>query len=112
MALTSRQITYIEYLMANPMATNTEAGENLGFSRNTIAKWKDNPEVRAEIKRRIREKWEDSEAMAVEMMQKLAREGDFKANKYILDSLGYAPAQKIEADVNATNIVINLDEDG
>ena len=33
-------------------------------------------------------------------MIELAKEGNFNANKYILDSLGYAPAQKIEAEVN------------
>ena len=47
--------------------------------------------------------------MAMETMQNLARGGDFKAAKYILDSLDYAPAQKIEADVK-TDIVINIDE--
>ena len=33
-------------------------------------------------------------------MRNLADEGDFKASKYILDSLGYAPTTKIEADVS------------
>ena len=47
--------------------------------------------------------------MAMEMMQNLARKGEFKANKYILDSLGYAPAQKIEADVK-TDINITVEE--
>jgi hypothetical protein len=42
-------------------------------------------------------------------MIELANEGCFQANKYILDSLGYAPAQKIEADIS-TEIVINIEE--
>jgi hypothetical protein len=40
-------------------------------------------------------------------MRKLAVEGDFKASKYILDSLGYAPVTRIEAEVNQDiNIVV------
>lgn len=109
MALKARQLAYIEFLLANPLLTNIEAGEQLGVSRNTISKWKDNPEFQAEYKRRLKEKWEDSELMAMEMMQKLAREGNFQASKYILDSQGYAPTQKIEADVK-TDINIVIDE--
>ena len=46
----------------------------------------------------------------METMQNLARSGDFKASKYILDSLGYAPTQRIEAEISSTNIVINVDD--
>ena len=45
----------------------------------------------------------------METMQSLAREGDFKASKYILDSLGYAPVTKIEADISK-DIIINIEE--
>ena len=109
MALKARQLAYIEFLLANPLLTNIEAGEQIGVSRNTISKWKENPEFQEEYRKRLREKWEDSELMAMEMMQKLAREGSFQASKYILDSQGYAPAQKIEADLH-TDININIEE--
>lgn len=109
MALKNRQLEFIELLLANPLMTNVDAGKQMGVSRNTIMKWKEIPEFQEEYKRRLREKWEDAELMAMEMMQNLARKGDFKANKYILDSLGYAPAQKIEADVK-TDINITVEE--
>jgi uncharacterized protein YjcR len=109
MALKARQIAYIEYLLANPMLTNLEAAKQVGVNRNTIAEWKRRPEFQEEYKRRLKEKWEGAEVMAMETMQNLARGGDFKASKYILDSLGYAPVQKIEADVN-TDITINIEE--
>lgn len=109
MALKNRQLEFIELLLANPLMTNVDAGKQMGVSRNTIMKWKEIPEFQEEYKRRLREKWEDAELMAMEMMQNLARKGEFKANKYILDSLGYAPAQKIEADVK-TDININIEE--
>lgn len=92
------------------MVTDIDAGREIGVSRNTIAEWKKRPEFQEEYKRRLKDKWESAELMAIEMMQKLAREGDFKAVKYILDSLDYAPAQKIEADVSS-HIVINIGDD-
>lgn len=109
MALKARQIAYIEYLLANPMMTNLEAAKQIGVSRNTIAEWKKNPDFQEEYKKRLKEKWEGAEVMAMETMQNLARSGDFKASKYILDSLGYAPTikQEVHADVSTDiNIVI------
>ena len=44
MALKARQIAYIEFLLANPLLTNVEAGKQIGVSRNTIAEWKSQPE--------------------------------------------------------------------
>ena len=109
MALKERYQEFVEVVIANPMATNLELGEIMGVSRNTIHDWKLNPEIKAEIKSRLREKWEDAEGMAMETMQKLARKGDYKAAKYILDSLDYAPVQKVEAELH-TDININVEE--
>jgi hypothetical protein len=108
--LNARQYEYIEYLLANPLATNLEAAEAIGVNRNTISEWKKREDFQTEYRRRLDEKWRDSELMAMETMQNLARSGDFKASKYILDSLGHAAPTKIEADVSAkTDIVINVE---
>ena len=109
MALNARQLQLIEALMANPMLPDTEIAKQLKINRNTIREWKKKPEFQTELKARLSEQWADSERMAVDTMQSLAREGDFKATKYILDSLGYAPAQKIEADVH-TDINITIED--
>ena len=91
------------------MEPDTELARQIGINRNTVREWKNKPEFQEELKARLAEKWKDSERMAMETMQALARSGDFKASKYILDSIGYAPAQKIEADVR-TDINILIDE--
>lgn len=109
MALKARQYQLIEALLANPMVPDTELAKQIGINRNTIREWKKKPEFQEELQKRLREKWEDSERLAMETMQSLAREGDFKASKYILDSLGYAPVTKIEADISK-DIVINIEE--
>lgn len=110
MALKARQLAYIEFLLANPLITDIEAGKQMGVSRNTIAEWKNRPEFKEEYKRRLKEKWDSAELMAIEMMQNLAREGDFRAVKYILDSQDYAPTTKIEAEVKE-DLVIRIGYD-
>lgn len=109
MALKPKQLKLIEAIIAYPAAPHTELAEIVGINRNTITVWKRDAEFQAALKARLQEIWQDSEAIAMATMRNLATEGDFKASKYILDSLGYAPAQKIEADIT-TDIVINIEE--
>lgn len=109
MALKPKQYELIEALLANPMIPDTVVADKIGINRNTVREWKKKEEFAAELKSRLQEQWQDSERMAMETMQSLAREGDFKASKYILDSCGYAPAQKIEADLR-TDITINIED--
>ena len=111
MALNAKQKAFIEALLANPSLTNVEAAELIGINRNTVTQWKRNPEIAEELDRRLKEKWKDSERLAMETMLKLAGNGDFKASKYILDSLGYAPTQKVEADVKGSmDINISIED--
>lgn len=107
MALTKRQENFIEYMVAHPFFTNQKCREDCNIPVSTYYAWKAKEEFSAALKKRIKEVWEDSERMAVETMLNLCQEGDFKASKYILDNLGYAPTQKVEANVtNAINISI------
>ena len=100
MALKQKELALIEALLAHPSISNEKVAPIVGINRNTVREWKNKPEFQEEYKKRLREKWESSEAIAVDTMRKLATEGDFKASKFILESLGYAPVQKIEAEVN------------
>jgi hypothetical protein len=110
MALNAKKLKLIEMIIECPTKSNTALGEQLGINRNSISKWRREPEFQDALSARLKEVWRDAEAMAVANMQKLANEGCFQANKYILDSLNYAPAQRIEADVN-TDIIINIGGD-
>ena len=106
--LKPKQLKLIELMLANPMVPDTELAKELNINRNTVREWKRKPEFQEELKARLAEQWRDSERMAMDTMQSLAREGDFKAAKYILDSLGYAPATKVEADLK-TDIVVHIE---
>ena len=109
MALNAKQLELIEALMANPMISDVKVAKKIGINNKTVGVWKKKPEFQEELKARLAAQWKDAERLAQDTMLSLAREGDFKASKYILDSLGYAPTQKIEADLN-TDINIIIEE--
>ena len=100
-----RHYKCIEAMIAHPSASYEKLAEMVGCNRNTITAWKRNEEFMAAYHARLREVWKEAEGIAVKTMIDLASEGDFKASKYILDSQGYAPAQRIEAEVNKDVIV-------
>lgn len=107
MALKQKEIALLEALLANPAISNEKVAPIVGINRNTVREWKKKPEFQEEYRKRLKEKWESSEEIAIHTMRKLALEGDFKASKYILDSMGYAPTQHIEAEVkNDINITV------
>lgn len=110
MALKQKHYACIECMLAHPTWSNEKIAEEVGVSRNTVGEWKrNNEEFKAEYHRRLKENWESLEGIAIETMRNLSSNGDFKASKYILDSLGYAPAQRIEADVS-NDIFITIGE--
>lgn len=107
MALKPKQKALIEAIIANPNAPHTELAEMVGVNRNTITVWKRDAEFVSALDARIKEIWKDSEMLAVNAMRNLALQGNFNANKYILDSLGYAPKQQVEMDLHTDiNIVV------
>ena len=110
MALKAKHYALIEAMLANPTATYEQLGQIVGVNRNTITAWRRLPEFQEEYNKRLKLMWADSEAIAVNTMIDLASGGSFQASKYILDSLGYAPTTKIEADVSHNNRVINIEE--
>lgn len=109
MALTAKRLELLEAMLAHPMMSDVKLGELLSLNNKTVGKWRKEPEFQEEMKRRLAQQWKDAERLAQKKMIELANEGCFQANKYILDSLNYAPAQRIEADIT-TDIIINIEE--
>ena len=107
MALSLKKKELVDCLMANPMLPNTQIAKIMGINNKTVGKWLKDEEVQAELAKRLQEQWKDGERLAQDTMLSLCREGDFKAAKYILDSLGYEKEQKVDMDLNADiNITI------
>lgn len=109
MGLSTRQRNLIEFMVENPALPEYECAKQCGVARSTFYDWKKKPEFREFLDNRIKEVWADGHRMAVETMLSLCREGEYSAAKYILDNLGYAATQKIQADVSTT-ININIEE--
>lgn len=109
MALTAKRLELLEAILTYPMLSDVKLGELLNLNNKTVGKWRKEPEFQAELRERLAERWKDAESLAQQQMIALAADGNFNANKYILDSLGYAPAQRIEADLK-TDIIINIEE--
>lgn len=109
MALKPRQVELLELMLSNPMMSDVKLAELMGLNNKTVGKWRKMPDFQEELKKRLAEQWKSAESLAQKKMIELAEEGCFQANKYILDSLGYAPTTKIEADIN-TDVVINIVE--
>ena len=107
-----RHYKCIEAMIAYPDLSYEKLAELVGCNRNTITEWRRNEIFMNAYHERLREVWKDAEGIAVNTMINLAKEGDFKASKYILDSQGYAPAQKVEAKVDATAQVVIVDDLG
>lgn len=107
MALKPKQLELLELMLTSPMMSDVKMAKQLELNNKTVGKWRKEPEFQEEMKKRLAEQWKTAESLAQAKMIELAKEGNFQANKYILDSLGYAPTQKIEADVKQDiNIVI------
>lgn len=97
--------------MSNPTLPDVELAKLANASRDTIRRWKNSPEFKAELKSRLQEVWGDAERMAVNNMIELAKKGDFKSLKYILDNLGYAAEQKVRVEDTTTINITITDED-
>ena len=108
MALTKRQKALLEYMLANPSLPETVCAKNCDVPNSTYFDWKKRGEFTAELDRRLKEQWKDSERVAVETMVSLCKKGEYAAAKYILDNLGYKPVERVQAEVS-TDITITID---
>ena len=109
MALKAKQLELLEAMLANPELSDVKLAKLLKINNKTVGVWRKNEEFQAELKARLAQQWKEAERLAQRRMIELADSGHYNANKYILDSLGYAPAQKIEAKIPDA-IVINVEE--
>lgn len=111
MALNNKQLKAIELLVYQPYMTQEMMAKECGVARETLWRWRnENEEFKTELKKAIRQRWEAAESLAVNTMINLASEGNIQAAKYMLDNLGYKPADKIEAQIDARAQVMFVDD--
>ena len=111
MALNHKQIKAIELLVYQPYMTLNMIAKEVDVSRDTLHRWRnDNEEFKTALDKATKDRWKAAEQMAINTMINLASEGNIQAAKYICDSLGYKPADRIEAKVDARAQVLFVDD--
>lgn len=112
MALSNKQQKAIELMVYSPYMTYTMMASECGVHVETLRRWRhETPEFMEALDKATKNRWKSAEQLAINTMVNLASEGNYSATKYILDSLDYAPKQKIEADVKATTISVSIEEE-
>ncbi len=111
MALNNKQIKAIELLVYQPYMTLNMVAQECGVHRDTLHRWRNEvDEFKEALDKATKDRWKAAEQMAINTMINLASEGNIQAAKYICDSLGYKPADKIEAKVDARAQVMFVDD--
>lgn len=113
MALKDKQIRAIEQLVYSPYKSLQMVADEIGVHRDTLYRWRsDNEEFKAAMEKALKERWKAAESIAMNTMINLCQEGDFKASKYVLDSLGYEGTKKVDANVSAdVSIEVNIEDE-
>ena len=106
--LSAKQLEAIEVLMDNPDMPYERIAEMLGMSRRTLYSWRHNELFKKEMDKRLKDRWKDSERLAIDTMVELCKTGNYNATKYILDSLGYSAPNKIEVKGEISNPMAEL----
>jgi hypothetical protein len=107
-ALNNKQLKAIELLVFSPHMTLNVICKEVDVSRDTLHRWRnDNEEFKAALAKATKDRWKAAEQMAVDTMISLMSEGNYQAAKYVLDSMDYGAAQKIEANVK-NDVVIRI----
>lgn len=111
MALNNKQIKAIELLVYSPHMTQNIIADECGVHRDTIRRWREeNEEFKEALDKATKARWRAAEQLAIDTMISLTAEGNMQAAKYVLDNLGYKPADKIEAQVDAKAQVMFVDD--
>ena len=111
MALNNKQLKAIELLVYQPYMTQEMMAKECGVARETLWRWRtENEEFKTALDKATKDRWKAAEQMAVNTMINLCSEGNIQAVKYMLDNLGYKPADKIEAQIDARAQVMFVDD--
>lgn len=110
--LNKKQKLAIELLTSGKGMSYKQIAEEVGIDVKQLWRWRNEPQFslfQEELQKVNDARWEATVDAAREAAIKLCLEGKSDFIKFVLQNVGYNPAQKVEADVN-TDIVINITE--
>lgn len=108
----ARQQRTLEAWVNNPLASFTEIAEIAGIDPETFWRYRKDPDFMERYHEMCKTRFNSFEAKAMEQLNHHLEMGNFQAVKYILDSLGYNPTNKMKAAIDkAISISIDIADD-
>ena len=97
--LDARKKRLLEAWVDNPTLSFAKIAAMANVSETTFWRYRQDPQFMETYKKMCQARFKELEAKAVAKVGEQIDEGNFQAVKYVLDSLGYKPKEKIEANV-------------
>lgn len=107
--LAERQRRVIEVWVNNPLDDFKTIAKKAGISERTLYTYRHDEKFMAAFHEACRQRFNSMEAKAMEVLDSQLENGNLQAAKYVLDSMGYKPTDKIEASVSQ-DVIINIGE--
>ena len=113
--LTPKSRACLELELENPNWSYQQLAEAVGASKTIVWNWHQSPVYTDELSKRLKEDWKlaakKAQAKMIELMASEKQEVALNAAKYVLDSTGYKPTDKIDLDTTASiKIVVEGEE--
>lgn len=107
--LSPKHLSMIETIIANPTITQNQLAAQFDLAQPNVSKIMSSTVFKEELANRLRDEWKGSVKIAQKTMIDLAKNGDYKASEYILNSNGYKPKEEI--DLNNKVIQVTIEDD-
>lgn len=108
--LNKNMLQAIEIQIYNPTLSMAEVADILGVHLKSVQNWCSSKVYKEALEKRLKEVWADSIKIAQDTMITRAKNGDFRAAEYILNSNGYQAPQQIELNNNVIKVTIDEEE--
>lgn len=108
--LTAKQVK-AAYMYAIELKSFNDISAELGVSRQSLWKWKNDPRWQKEVDKILKEEWREACKSLQKKMIKKAEDGEFKALEYVLNSNGYKAPEVVEVAQKTISVSITDDED-
>lgn len=96
-----------ELLAFHPEMTYDEVAAELGVVRTTVYYYRQRPEFKEYFSKLCNERFKSLEALAIQKLKENMENNNQKAIEYLLNGLGYKPADKLE--VTDTTIKVEIE---
>lgn len=108
--LSDKKEVALQLWLLSPLATFKEVAAAAGISEQTFREYRKDPVFMERYHQGCLEKFGALEGLAMRKLEQQVQKGNMTAIKYVLDGLGYKPTTKVEAQVKALSLNIDIDE--